>query len=294
MPNLDPKDNISHPPTTTGTSQKSGASLQHRVRLCALSISNLFPQGNAPRYNRTKTRMAAMMNQNDFHILLIEDDAAVAQSLQDGLEREGYTTGWTSSGNEGIDYAQKHNPHLIVLDVRLPDGSGLDFCRQMRQLKLHQPILMLTVQREEVDKVLGLEMGADDYMTKPYSLRELLSRVRALLRRAYGELATIYGNDVFYVADMVLDRASGQVWRGSELVSLTPIEFRLLSFLAQNRGQAFTRQQILDAVWGYSADIESDRTVNVHIRRLREKIEPDPGQPQIILTVPGIGYRLVG
>lgn len=235
-----------------------------------------------------------MINQNDFHILLIEDDAAVAQSLQDGLEREGYTIAWKTSGNEGVEYAREHNPHLIVLDVRLPDGSGLDFCRQMRQIKLRQPILILTVQREEIDKVLGLEMGADDYVTKPYSLRELLSRVRALLRRAYGELATLSSSDMLYAADLVLDRASGQVWRGSELLNLTPIEFRLLSFLAQNRGQAFTRQQILDAVWGYSADVESDRTVNVHIRRLREKIEPDPSQPQIILTVPGIGYRFAG
>ena len=230
------------------------------------------------------------MNQNRFHILLIEDDDAVALSLQDGLEREDYTVTWKSSGQEGIEYAREHNPHLIVLDVRLPDGSGLDFCRQMRQLKLHQPILMLTVQREEIDKVLGLEMGADDYMTKPYSLRELLSRVRALLRRAYGELSTM-SSDVLYAADLVLDRASGQVWRGSERLNLTPIEFRLLIYLAQNRGQALTRQQILDAVWGYSADIESDRTVNVHIRRLREKVELDPDQPSIILTVPGIGYR---
>jgi len=234
------------------------------------------------------------MNQNNFHILLIEDDAAVAQSLQDGLEREGFATIWKTSGVEGIEYARMHNPHLIVLDIRLPDGSGLDFCRQMRQSKLHQPILMLTVQREEIDKVLGLEMGADDYMTKPYSLRELLSRVRALLRRSYGELATINSNDIIYVADMVLDRASGQVSRGNESLNLTPIEFRLLSFFAQNRGQALSRQQILDAVWGYSADVESDRTVNVHIRRLREKIELDPSQPQIILTVPGIGYRLAG
>jgi len=234
------------------------------------------------------------MNQNNFHILLIEDDAAVAQSLQDGLEREGFATTWKSSGVEGIEYARMHNPHLIVLDIRLPDGSGLDFCRQMRQSKLHQPILMLTVQREEIDKVLGLEMGADDYMTKPYSLRELLSRVRALLRRSYGELATINSNDIIYVADIVLDRASGQVSRGNESLNLTPIEFRLLSFFAQNRGQALSRQQILDAVWGYSADVESDRTVNVHIRRLREKIELDPSQPQIILTVPGIGYRLAG
>ncbi|MBI5957754.1 MAG: response regulator transcription factor, partial [Chloroflexi bacterium] len=143
-------------------------------------------------------------------------------------------------------------------------------------------------------KVLGLEMGADDYVTKPFSLRELLSRVRALLRRAYGELAATNNSELFYAADLVLDRASGQVWRGSELLSLTPIEFRLLSFLAQNRGQALTRQQILDAVWGYSADVESDRTVNVHIRRLREKVEHDPDQPGLILTVPGIGYRFAG
>jgi DNA-binding response OmpR family regulator len=233
-------------------------------------------------------------NQNNFQILLIEDDTAVAQSLQDGLEREGYTAIWKSSGQEGVTYAREHNPHLIVLDVRLPDGSGFDFCRQIRLLKLRQPILMLTVQRDEIDKVLGLEMGADDYMTKPYSLRELLSRVRALLRRAYGELSTTNNDDMIYAADLVLDRASGQVWRGSERLNLTPIEFRLLSFFAQNRGQALTRQQILDAVWGYSADVESDRTVNVHIRRLREKIEHDPDQPEIILTVPGIGYRLAG
>ncbi len=233
------------------------------------------------------------MDQNNFKLLIIEDDSAVAQSLQEGLEHEGYTVVWKASGQDGVQYAREHNPHLIVLDVRLPDGSGFDFCRQMRQLKLRQPILMLTVQRDEIDKVLGLEMGADDYMTKPFSLRELLSRVRAMLRRAYGELSAA-GGDVIYAADLVLDRASGQVWRGSELLNLTPTEFRLLSFMAQHRGQALTRQQILDAVWGYSSDIESERTVNVHIRRLREKVESNPDQPEIILTVPGIGYRLAG
>jgi len=233
------------------------------------------------------------MDQNNFKLLIIEDDSAVAQSLQEGLEHEGYTVVWKASGQDGVQYAREHNPHLIVLDVRLPDGSGFDFCRQMRQLKLRQPILMLTVQRDEIDKVLGLEMGADDYMTKPFSLRELLSRVRAMLRRAYGELSAA-GGDVIYAADLVLDRASGQVWRGSELLNLTPTEFRLLSFMAQHRGQALTRQQILDAVWRYSSDIESERTVNVHIRRLREKVESNPDQPEIILTVPGIGYRLAG
>jgi DNA-binding response OmpR family regulator len=113
------------------------------------------------------------------HILLIEDDPAVARSLQDGLEREGYGVAWRALGAQGVDYARAHKPHLIILDVRLPDGSGFDFCRKLRGLGLRQPILMLTVRADEVDKVLGLELGADDYVTKPYSLRELLSRVRA-------------------------------------------------------------------------------------------------------------------
>ena len=124
------------------------------------------------------------------HILVIEDDSAVARSLIEGIGREGYEVHWEATGAGGVAYARDHAPHLIVLDVRLPDGSGFDFCKQMRGLGLRQPILMLTVQAEEVDKVLGLEMGADDYMTKPYRLRELIARIRSLLRRAYGELAS--------------------------------------------------------------------------------------------------------
>jgi two-component system alkaline phosphatase synthesis response regulator PhoP len=233
------------------------------------------------------------MDQASAKILLIEDDPAVAHSLRDGLERAGYAVIWKPLGQEGVQYACDHNPHLIVLDVRLPDGSGFDFCRQMRQLKLRQPILMLTVLRDEIDKVLGLEMGADDYVTKPYSLRELLSRIRALLRRAYGELAAV-NDGMLYAADLMLDRASGQVWRDDEVLNLTPTEFRLLIFLVQHRGRALSRQQILDAVWGHSAEVESERTVNVHIRRLREKVERDPSTPRLILTVPGIGYRFAG
>jgi DNA-binding response OmpR family regulator len=225
-------------------------------------------------------------------ILLIEDDPAVARSLRDGLERDGYAVIWKASGQEGIQAACEQAPHLIILDVRLPDGSGFDVCRQMRQLGLRQPILMLTVQQDEMDKVLGLEMGADDYVTKPFRLRELLSRIRALLRRAYGELSAA-GADLLYAGDLVIDRGRGQVARGRHLVKLTPIEFRLLVYLAQNPGQALSRAQILDAVWGYAADVESERTVNVHIRRLREKVELDPSRPALILTVPGIGYRLV-
>ncbi|MBZ0287273.1 MAG: response regulator transcription factor [Anaerolineae bacterium] len=226
-------------------------------------------------------------------ILIIEDDPAVARGLDAGLVRDGYQVTWKDTGAAGVQFARDCNPHLIVLDVRLPDGSGFDFCRQMRQMGLTQPILMLTVQREEMDKVLGLEMGADDYVTKPYGLRELLSRIRALLRRAYGEFSTNDAN-AFYVGDLVLDRGRGQVWRGQQLLNLTPTEFRLLIYLAQHAGQALTRGQILDSVWGYDADVDSERTVNVHIRRLREKIELDPSSPALILTVPGIGYRFVG
>jgi DNA-binding response OmpR family regulator len=226
-------------------------------------------------------------------ILLIEDDPGVARSLQAGLEREGYQVVWKSSGAEGIEQARHATaaPHLIILDVRLPDGSGFDVCRQLRQAGLRQPILMLTVQQDELDKVLGLEMGADDYVTKPYSLRELLSRIRALLRRAYGELAAATA-DVLYAGDLVIDWGRGQALRGDQPLNLTPTEFRLLTFLAQHPGQALSRAQILDAVWGYEADVDSERTVNVHVRRLREKVELDPSRPSLILTVPGIGYRL--
>ncbi len=226
-------------------------------------------------------------------ILVIEDDPAVARGLQDGLEREGFAVAWKDRGGEGIAYVRDHHPQLIILDVRLPDGSGFDFCRQIRGLGLTQPILMLTVQRDEIDKVLGLEMGADDYLTKPYGLRELLARVRALLRRSYGQLSAS-GADVIYAGDLVIDRGRGQAMRGAHELGLTPTEFRLLVYLARNGGRVMTRGQILEAVWGYDAEIEDERSVNVHIRRLREKVEIDPARPALILTVPGIGYRFAG
>jgi DNA-binding response OmpR family regulator len=226
------------------------------------------------------------------HLLVIEDDPAVARSLQDGLQRDGYTVAWKDRGEKGIQYALENAPHLILLDIRLPDGSGFDFCRRMRQLGLRQPIIMLTVQSDEVDKVLGLEMGADDYVTKPFGLRELLSRIRSQLRRAYGELSSGKA-DVLLVGDLVIDQTSGRVQRGDLEILLTPIEFRLLVYLARHPGQALTRGQIFAEVWGASPDLDGERTINVHMRRLREKIELDPSRPELILTVPGIGYRLV-
>ena len=224
-------------------------------------------------------------------ILLIEDDPAVAHSLMDGLEQANFQVVWKGNGRSGIHHARTHHPHLIILDVRLPDETGFDVCRTLRQLKLRQPILMLTARREEADKVLGLEMGADDYVTKPFGLRELISRIRALLRRAYGELAASNGTQL-YAADLVIDLDKGAVWRGNGRIDLTPIELRLLTYLARHPGQALSRGQILDAVWG-TAHIDSERTVNVHIRRLREKVELKPSKPTLILTVPGVGYRLV-
>jgi len=227
------------------------------------------------------------------HILLIEDDPAVAQSLSAGLEREGYAVTWKPLGQEGVDYARTRHPHLVILDVRLPDGSGFDFCRQMRQMGLRQPIVMLTAQGDEMDKVLGLEMGADDYVTKPFGLRELVSRLRAHLRRAYGDLANA-DTDLLHAGDLTLDPSSGQATRAGQALILTPIEFRLLVYLARHRNQALSRAQIVEAVWGHSPDLDSEKAVNVHIRHLREKVEADPDQPALILTVPGIGYRLVG
>ena len=198
---------------------------------------------------------------------------------------------WQDTGDAGIQFAQKHGIQLIVLDVRLPDSSGFDVCRRMRQIGLHQPIIMLTVQSDEVDKILGLEMGADDYMTKPFSFRELLSRVKAQFRRVYGEFSTSESNSL-YVGDLVIDRNRAQVLRGNNVVNLTPTEFRLLVYLAQNPNQVLSRSQIMDAVWGYDLTPESERAINSHIRRLREKIEIEPGNPKMIITVLGVGYRL--
>jgi len=229
----------------------------------------------------------------NFHILLIEDDPAVAQSLQEGLLREGYAVTWKTQGMEGVAFAEQGNPHLVLLDVRLTDGSGFDFCRQIRQKGLRLPVIVLTVQQTETDKVLGLEMGADDYVTKPFSLRELLSRIRAQLRRAYGELSNTDA-DRLYAGDLVIDLARGQVARGDQLLSLTPTEFRLLVYLARHPGQVLSRAQIIEAVWGHTPDADIERTVNVHIRRLREKIEPDPSRPALLITVPGLGYKLAG
>ncbi len=227
----------------------------------------------------------------NYNLLLIEDDSGIATSLKSGLEREGYHVFWSQTGTSGIDYLREHQPHLIILDIRLPDGSGFDFCSEIRQQNFKQPIVMLTVQNDEMDKILGLEMGADDYVTKPFSLRELLSRIRAQLRRAYGSLATISG-EIIYINDLMINRENGQVLRGQQEIHLSPTEFRLLVYLAQHANQILSPDQIIEAVWGYDGALTNSDIVKVNIRRLREKVEVDSSNPKLILTVPGIGYRI--
>jgi DNA-binding response OmpR family regulator len=224
-------------------------------------------------------------------ILIVEDERAVARGLEYGLSNEGFTVLWAETGQQALDLARSRDPHLILLDIRLPDVSGFDVCRQLRAEGKRQPILMLTARDEELDRVLGLELGADDYVVKPYSLRELISRIRALLRRAYGELAAVSAGDRLRFGEVEVDMERLQVTRAGRLVDLTPTEFRLLRYLVGNPNRPFSRSELIEAVWGYASDIGSDRTVDVHIRHLREKLEDDPANPRWVVTVRGIGYK---
>lgn len=222
-------------------------------------------------------------------ILIVEDERAVARGLEYGLRQEGFEVLWAGTGHAALELVQSGQPSLIVLDLRLPDLNGFDLCRQLRSTGKRQPILMLTARDEEMDKVLGLELGADDYMVKPYSLRELVSRIRALLRRAYGELAAPATRLSF--GPYMLDLERLLLFHDGRPLELTPIEFRLLRHLLSHPERPFTRSQLIEAVWGYESDIDSERTVDVHIRHLRQKLETDPAQPRWIVTARGSGYK---
>ncbi len=227
-------------------------------------------------------------------ILIVEDEPAVARGLEYALKAEGYKVFWAKSGAEALELTRREQPNLITLDIRLPDLSGYDVCRALRSQNQRQPILILTAKDEELDKVLGLELGADDYMVKPYGLRELVSRIRALLRRAYGDLAAPSEDEIQRFEGLEIDLTRLEVRLDGAAVDLTPTEFRLLRYLSARQNVPVSRSSLVEAVWGYESDVNSDRTVDVHIRHLRKKIESDPAKPTRIVTVRGIGYKFQG
>ncbi len=224
-------------------------------------------------------------------ILVVEDEPAVARGLEYALRAEGYDVRLAPTAASALEQARTADVQLALLDVRLPDGSGFDVCRTLRGEGRRLPILMLTARDDEVDKVIGLELGADDYIVKPYGLRELLSRIRAQLRRAYGELAAADADlDAVAFGDVEVDLRRLRARRGGAPVDLTPTEFRLLRHLVLHPGRPFNRDQLLEAVWGYDSTVTSDRTVDVHMRHLRQKLEPAPAAPRWLVTVRGTGY----
>ncbi len=223
-------------------------------------------------------------------LVLIEDDEAIAEPLIFGLQSEGMTVLHAPTGAQGLTFARSRVPDVILLDVMLPDTDGFTLCRTLRA-ESAAPILMLTARGQELDRVMGLELGADDYIVKPFSFRELLARVRAVLRRREldrGE--TPPRADQVTVGAITLDRAARQVWRAGKLIELSPREFDLLGVLMANLGQALSRQELLDRVWGETW-VGNPRTLDVHIRWLREKLEADAAAPVYIETARGHGYR---
>jgi DNA-binding response OmpR family regulator len=230
-------------------------------------------------------------------ILVVEDEPTLQETLAYNLKRQGYTVELAGDGQAAIDAARRSQPDLVVLDVMLPILDGFEVCRILRQ-DMNMPILMLTARDDEIDRVIGLEMGADDYLTKPFSMREFLARVKAQLRRvrlireeidreADGAKETLrFGN-------LTLDLTRREILLDEQPLTLKPKEFELLLFLARHRGQVLTRDLILERVWGWEF-AGGSRTVDVHVRWLREKIEPDPAQPTRIVTVRGAGYRFEG
>lgn len=222
-------------------------------------------------------------------ILLIEDEAELAKLLRMHLEDQGYAVDVAADGLAGLEKALVNPPALLVLDLMLPGLDGLEVCKRIRAKDVQMPILMLTARAEETDKVLGLELGADDYLTKPFSIRELVARVRALLRRAETK-PEADANEEFVFAELRIDAAKRRVTKDGTLIELTAKEYELLLLFARHPGRAYERQELLDLVWGYQYAGYS-HTVNSHINRLRAKLEPNPAEPRFIRTVWGVGYR---
>jgi DNA-binding response OmpR family regulator len=226
-------------------------------------------------------------------ILVVEDEATLAEVLQFNLERQGFRVLLEHDGLAALTRFERDAPDLVLLDVMLPALDGFEVCRRIRA-RANTPVLMLTARGEEIDRVLGLEIGADDYLVKPFSLRELQARVRALLRRAGASDSAPPGHpDMLTFGELRVSEAERRAWRGAVELRLRPREFELLLFLVRNRGIALSRRQILDGAWG-SDYYGEERTVDVHVRALREAIEDEASRPTRIVTVRGVGYRFEG
>jgi DNA-binding response OmpR family regulator len=223
-------------------------------------------------------------------ILVVEDEPNMVAGLRDNFEFEGYEVITARDGIEGLERALAESPDLVVLDVMMPHMSGLEVCRQLRAKRPSIPIIMLTARGQEVDKVVGLELGADDYVTKPFSIRELLARVRAILRRT---AAVPKNQDQHSFGDVEVDLHRRRVLRSGKLLDISSKEFELLKYFICHSGETLSRDRLLEDVWGYD-NYPSTRTVDTHLVRLRQKLEPDPEQPQYFLTVHGTGYQFVG
>ena len=224
-------------------------------------------------------------------VLLVEDEPGLVLTLTDRLRSEGFDVATASDGKVGFDKALAGGFDLIILDVMLPKKNGYDVCRDLRQKGVETPVLMLTAKGETIDKVLGLKLGADDYLTKPFEVIELLARVEALLRRSPAR-ANGHGAEAFRFGSVTIDFKRAEVTRDDRPIDLSAMEFKLLQHLVENRGVVHSRDQLLDAVWGYDA-MPSTRTVDVHIAWLRQKLEANPKHPNFIQTVHGMGYKFV-
>jgi DNA-binding response OmpR family regulator len=221
-------------------------------------------------------------------ILVVEDERNIALGLEDDLKLEGYEVEVTGDGETAIERARDGAFDLILLDVMLPRKDGFAVCRELRRAGLRTPIILLTAKTQEAEKVLGLELGADDYVTKPFSPLELRARIKAVLRRAAGE-----GPEVCRFGDFEVDFSRFELRGHGKLVEATPLEFKLLSAFLRSRGHVITRSQLLDEVWGGDVYL-TDRVVDNHIANLRKKIEPDPARPRYLVSVRGVGYRFDG
>ncbi len=224
-------------------------------------------------------------------VLLVEDEAGLVLMLTDRLKREGFVVEDARDGAEGLAKAKSGSFNVILLDVMLPRKNGFDVCRDLRQHGIHTPIIMLTARGQTIDKVLGLKLGADDYLTKPFEMAELLARIEAVLRR-FATQGGYAGGEVYQFGDVRVDLRRAELYRNGETVELSAREFHLLRYFIGHPGDVLSRDELLNEVWGYDA-IPTTRTVDVHVAALRQKVEANPRHPRHILTIHGMGYKFI-